>query len=71
MPCILRLSGGAVPFVASEKAFRPMARTVWILAKETGWSEDQILDLPTLRLETYVKTHNELVDELNRKLNGK
>ncbi len=34
--------------------------TVLLLAMKTGWSEQQILDLPAERLETYVDLLNQL-----------
>jgi hypothetical protein len=44
-----------------------MARNVLLLAHEYHWSEAHILALPVERLNTYIETHNELVEEREAK----
>jgi hypothetical protein len=38
-----------------------------VIAKETGWSEGRILGMPLSRIETYIETHNEIIEELEKK----
>lgn len=40
-----------------------MARTVFLLARETGWTEEQILSLPVERFNSYIEELNSLYRE--------
>lgn len=45
-----------------------MADTVFKLAKATGWPEEYILNLPTERFNTYVKSLNDHLEDESRML---
>jgi hypothetical protein len=53
------------PFASDEEKFRESrkAATVFLIARETGWAEKDILNLPSERINTYA----ELVKKLYAK----